>query len=83
MTSWSDYYWLAWLIAVFGMFLPVELWSVFVHGENQHTLSETMWRWTSNDLTQPWNIGRYTWPHWLLIIFMVWLTLHLCWGYLR
>lgn len=82
MTRWTDYYWLGWLIAVFAGFLPVELWALF-SGNHVNTLSDTMWRWTDNDLSHPWNIGHYTWPHWLLIIFMVWLTVHLCWGYLR
>lgn len=80
--SWWDGYWLAWLAAVFAGFLPVEVYALATR-HTEHTLSGTVWTWTSNDLTHPWNIGSWTWPHWLLAAFMIWLTLHLVWGLLR
>lgn len=82
MKTWADWYWLAWLGAVFGMFLPVELWAVF-SGRSYDTLSDTMWKWTNVDLGHPFDFLRWTWPHWLLAIFMCWLTVHLVWGLLR
>lgn len=55
----------------------MEFWAIF-SGQPQLTLSDTVWSWTDNEPGQAWNIGHYTWPHWLLASFLIWLTLHLC-----
>lgn len=78
LVHWYDWYWLSWLVGVFASFGSVEGYAIYSH-KTYMTLSWTIWGWTDNDPGQAWNIGHYAWPHWLLIAFMVWLTLHLCW----
>lgn len=80
MSLWT-WYWLGWLIAVFAGFLPVEIYAIVT--KNGHTLSSTMWHWADVNLAHPWEIWTWTPAHWMLAAFMIWLTLHLVWGYLR
>lgn len=74
---WTDIYWGWWLFNLFALFFPVELGVIFA-GHSEMTLSDTMWDWTNDRAGNQWRPWTYTWPHWLLIIFMVLLTLHLC-----
>jgi hypothetical protein len=64
-------YWAAWLLVGFGVPEGIALFTG--HGEN--TLSETVWRWC--DVLPGQTIWQWKAVHFFLLVFMIWLTLHL------
>ena len=64
-------YWAAWILLGFG--IP-EGWALATHNYDK-TLSETVWRWC--DVIPGQTPLQYKFLHFLLLVFMVWLTGHM------
>jgi hypothetical protein len=69
------YLWIAWLVA----FIIIETWSVLSKDTGPTTLSEHIWQWfdIKGTSTAPWAIAR----RWIMRAFLIFLTLHLGWGW--
>jgi len=74
-------YWIAWILA----FLIPELYWVFKNSAN--TLSEEVWGLEKLSLSRPFDLGIWTWEHWVvtLVVWLLflWLSLHFPFGLLR
>lgn len=72
--NWASLYWLIWM----GIgFLPLEMWALF-SGNPQDTLSDQVWRLTGQGTTTTWTFGHY-----MILVFCIWLLGHFAFGWWR
>lgn len=79
MMKWNDWslYWLLW----FGAFLGPELYALFTNPLN--TLSYQVWHVEDINFAHPYDIGSWTFAHYLVFALMVWLSFHFVDGMFR
>jgi len=71
--NWWSVYWLIWL----GVFFMVpEMWALFTNPAN--TLSDQVWRLTGQGVSSQWSFA-----HFVVLAFCVWLLGHMAFGWWR
>lgn len=79
--TWFGLYWIGWLLA----FLIPEFYWLWKNSAN--TLSEEVWGIEQLSLSRPFDLGIWTWEHWVLALLVWglfgWLSLHFPFGLLR